>query len=98
MAGPQGPLSRESLLARNRFMSDVVFPGIATRTSTYAQSLYDGFAKRNHILSDDYLPGALVMRKVNVRSSKMAPSWEGPFFVIRRSRGGTYFLRDPLSN
>jgi hypothetical protein len=27
----------------------------------------------------------------------MSPLWEGPFFVIRRSRGGPYLLRDSTS-
>ncbi len=86
------------MLARNKFMTSVVLPGMATRTASYAQGLYEDFAERNNIMAQEYPPGSLVMRRVNPRGSKMKPTWEGPFFVVRRSRGGPYLLRDSLSN
>jgi transposase InsO family protein len=95
---PLPPLTRQQLLARHRFMTEVVFPGNATRTAAYTKRMFDDFAERTNIIANDFPPGALVMRRVNPRESKMSPVWDGPFFVIRRTRGGPYLLRDSLNN
>jgi hypothetical protein len=79
-------------------MTEVVFPANATRTSAYTKKMFDDFAERTNILANDFPPGALVMRRVNPRESKMSPVWDGPFFIIRRTRGGPYLLRDSLNN
>ena len=76
-ASPQEPLSASQLLLRNKFMSDVVFPAISGKTTFYAESVFEAFSKRHHILKEDFPPGALVMRKVLPTQSKMLPAWEG---------------------
>ncbi|OBQ33349.1 MAG: hypothetical protein AN485_18965 [Anabaena sp. MDT14b] len=94
---PRGRLTHHQLLARNRFMTDVVFPAIGDKTQAYAQSVFEGFARRHKIIKDDFPGGALVMRQVKPRQSKMLPSWEGPYMVVRRSRSGGYILKDTLN-
>ena len=88
------PLTSEQLLARYKLMSDVVFPAVAARTRSYADEVYKGFAKKHKIITEDLPEGALVMRQVKPRGSKMLPGWEGPYVVRRRNRGGAYLLRD----
>jgi hypothetical protein len=78
-------------------MTDVVFPAIGDKTQAYAQSVFEGFARRHKIIKDDFPGGALVMRQVKPRQSKMLPSWEGPYMVVRRSRSGGYILKDTLN-
>jgi transposase InsO family protein len=95
---PQGKeLSSKHLLARNKFMSDIVFPAVGARTRSYAEGVFKGFAQRHKIINDDYPAGALVMKQVLPRGSKMLPTWEGPYMVILRSRSGGYVLRDTLN-
>jgi hypothetical protein len=93
-ASADAPLTAEQLLARYRLMSDVVFPAVAARTHSYAEGVYKSFAKKHKIVTEDLPEGALVMRQVKPRGSKMLPGWEGPYVVIRRNRGGAYLLRD----
>ncbi len=69
-------------------MSDVIFPAVAARTRSYADEVHKGFAKKRKIITEDLPEGSLVMRQVKPRGSKMLPGWEGPYVVIRRSRGG----------
>ncbi len=91
---PDAPLTSEQLLARYKMMSDVVFPAVAARTRSYAEGVFKSFAKKHKIITEDLTEGALVMRQVKPRGSKMLPGWEGPYVVIRRNRGGAYLLRD----
>ncbi len=93
-----GPLSSEQLLARNRFMHEVVFPTVYGRTRSYADGLFESFAKRHNIIKEDYPPGALVMRQQLPRGSKLLPTWEGPYMVVQRSRGGAYLFRDTTND
>jgi hypothetical protein len=95
---PLPPLKHEQLLARHRFMTEVVFPANETWTSAYTKKMFDDFAERTNILANDFPPGALVMRRVKPLESKMSPVRDGPFFIIRRTRGGPYLLRDSLNN
>jgi hypothetical protein len=56
--------------------------------------MYDDFIKRHKIIKDDFPPGALVMKQVLPRPNKASPAWDGPYFVVRRNRGGSYLLKD----
>jgi hypothetical protein len=82
------------LKARYDLMNQVVFPALANRTRTYADKVCQDFLKRHKIIKDDFPQGSLVMKQVIPRSSKAEPGWEGPYTVMRRTRGGTYILRD----
>ncbi len=55
-----------------------------------------GFSQRHQIINEDYPAGALVIKQVLPRGSKMLPTWEGPYMVILRSSSGGYMLRDTL--
>jgi transposase InsO family protein len=95
---PSTPITSAQLLARANVMSEVVFPAVAGRTRLYAEGVFDDFAKRHKIIKEDYPSGALVMRQIKPRSSKLLPAWEGPYVVIQRSRGGAYLLRDSTND
>jgi hypothetical protein len=98
MPPSSGTLSRKQLLARNRHMHEVVFPTVTGRTRSYADGVFETFAKRHNIIKEDYPPGALVMRQQLPRGSKLLPAWEGPYMVVQRSRGGAYLLRDTTND
>jgi hypothetical protein len=68
------------LLARAKLMSEIVFPAISGRTRSYAEGVFNDFAKRHKMLKEDYPPGALVMRQITPRGSKLLPAWEGPWW------------------
>jgi Chromo (CHRromatin Organisation MOdifier) domain len=91
---PKGPLTDTELAARAKLMSEVVFPATAARTRSYAEAVHRDFIKKHKMIANDYPQGALVMRQVIPRPSKLAPAWEGPYVVVSRSRGGPYILRD----
>ncbi len=86
------------LLARARLMSEIVFPAISGRTRSYAEGVFDDFARRHKMLKEDYPPGALVMRQITPRGSKLLPAWEGPDLVVQRSRSGACLLRDSTND
>lgn len=87
-------LNTGELKARFELMNKVVFPAISSRTEEYSTRVYDEFMKRHKIIKDDFPPGALVMKQVLPRANKATPAWDGPYFVVRRNRGGSYLLRD----
>jgi hypothetical protein len=97
-ASPSTPANEAQLLARASLMSEVVFPAIAGRTRSYAEGIFEDFAKRHKILKEDYPAGALVMRQIKPRTSKLLPAWEGPYIVVQRSRSGAYLLRDATND
>jgi transposase InsO family protein len=93
-AQPGRSLGQADLAQRLRLMHDVVFPAMAERSRIAAERVYDAFARKNKIIADDFPQGSLVMRQNKLRSAKVDPAWEGPYMVVRRSRGGAYVLRD----
>ena len=54
--------------------------------------------KSHKIINDDFPQGSLVVRQVKPRANKYVPIWEGLYMVARRTRGGSYFLRDTTND
>ncbi|HYT43837.1 MAG TPA: RNase H-like domain-containing protein, partial [Methylomirabilota bacterium] len=86
------PMSQEELLKRIDHMADVVFPAIKEKNELAANAQKRIFDDK-HVLID--IPdGSHVMVRLATRASKLAPAYEGPYTVIRRTQGGSYILQD----
>ena len=85
-------LKVKDLEARFTEMTELIFPSIsesARNTQDYWKERFD----KQSILKT--IPeGALVMTRVVERGAKSNPKYEGPFTVLRRTRGGSYSLLD----
>jgi transposase InsO family protein len=90
----QRPLNDGELQRRYELMHSSVFPAIAERTKDYNERVFNDFFKKHALLKSDIPPGALVMKQVLPRPRKSEPKWDGPYYVVRRNRGGSYVLRD----
>ena len=81
-----------TLTLRMDFLTNIVYPELAQRVEDvqhHRKATFDA----NHMMVD--LPkGSLVMVRNDVRGAKSSAAFEGPFTVERRTRGGTYILRD----
>ena len=90
---PSREISAEELLEKVEKMSEIVFPAIQERTRRIVEEYNKKFNTKNNIITD--IPeNTSVMVKLPSRTSKLAPIYEGPFTVIRRTQGGSYILRD----
>lgn len=88
------PMSGEQLLRRHRLLLDVLYPAIAASTDAYNKRMVDNFRVSNRVIEDGFPPGAMVMRRVDVKGSGMEPTYEGPFKVLSRTLQNTYVLLD----
>lgn len=88
----QPPMSREDLLKRIEHMSEVVFPAIEERTEAVTKKQKSRFDESHKLIefpSDSY-----VMKRVLQKKNKLHPEYEGPFTVVRKTKGGSYILKD----
>ena len=92
------PLHHDRLKERLDYMSTLVFPAIATRTKNEIKKMAVAFDKQTKVHTDAFLPGAIVMAKNEMRSSKSEERYTGPFTVKRRSASGPYVLVDQMGN
>jgi transposase InsO family protein len=90
-------LSEKDLEKRHHTMRNIVFPAIREITDSYNQRMVKKHDKRQKILSTPIPPGTQVMIKNDSGITHETP-FVGPFFVVRKSKGGAYQLRDSLGN
>ena len=88
------PLTTEQLVKRIDFMNTIVYPAIADKTATSSARVVRMFSKDHKILDDGFPAGSHVMMNTEPRTSKLHPKYEGPFTVLRRTKGGAYTLLD----
>ncbi len=50
--------------------------------------MFHEFMKWHKIITNDFPQGSLVVGQVEPRANKYVPKWEGPYMVVRRTRGG----------
>jgi len=86
------PASHETLLERLEYMTKIVFPAIQTKTRATQKRMIERFNKT--VLHNEFPDGAKVMSLDPIKGDKLAPRYEGPFTVVRRTTGGSYELRD----
>ncbi|KAJ3282423.1 hypothetical protein HDU79_009937, partial [Rhizoclosmatium sp. JEL0117] len=89
-------MSLEELQARNDKMQELVFPTIEASSkyyNTYMKIKYD--KKFNTNIKKERFPiDSYVMTITERRNSKDEPRYEGPYRVVKRTKGGTYSLLD----
>jgi Chromo (CHRromatin Organisation MOdifier) domain len=88
------PLPNPYLQKRIDYLTMIVFPSISTHTKTNQNKMINRFNNKMHTEDILFLDGSYVMVIDVVRRSKLDPRYEGPFKVIRRTRGGSYVLQD----
>ncbi|KAG1486913.1 hypothetical protein G6F46_014862 [Rhizopus delemar] len=76
-------------------MNQVVFPAIKDKTDKYVENMKKQFEKHNTIV-DDFKEGSHVMAKVPTMTGSLNPVYDGPYTVIRKTRGGSYVLQDEM--
>jgi hypothetical protein len=86
-------LSEDELTRRLEYMTKVVYPELANLTGRHLDWEGGKFAKGNKLSL--FQPGAVVMAIDELRTSKSQPRYTGPFFVVRRTKGGSYVLKGP---
>lgn len=89
---PNRPMNEVELAERIDRMYDVVFPAIRERTQRLIEEESRKFNDKNVII--DIPNGTAVMVRLPGRTSKLAPLYEGPFIVVRKTQGGSYVLKD----
>ncbi|KAG1437143.1 hypothetical protein G6F56_013247 [Rhizopus delemar] len=91
-SSPVNSVSLEELQKRTEYMSTIVFPAIQDRTRKILEIQSKKFNENNVMMDID--EGTPVMVRLPARSGKLAPLYEGPFIVVRKTQGGTYVLKD----
>ena len=73
-------------------MESIVFPSIRERRNEYNANMARQFNKSHRMVS--FPIGSYVMARDPTRENKLSPIYEGPFRVVKRTRGGSYQLMD----
>ncbi|CEP12683.1 hypothetical protein [Parasitella parasitica] len=85
-------MTNDELLKRIDYMSQLVFPAIAEQHKRYTDKLNGKIDQKN--VQVNFKPGTYVMHKIMHKTNAFAPSYVGPYQVIRQNDGGAYILRD----
>jgi len=89
------PLDEKALQLRLLTMKDLVFPAINLASQTRMKKVAEKFNIKHAFTSKDPFPiGSYVMLKNATKGSKFEATFEGPFKVLRRNKGGAYILQD----
>lgn len=86
------PMSRKELLKRIEHMSEIVFPAIEAKTEAVVKSQKEHFDTHHRLV--DFPTNSHVMKRVLHKKGKLHPEYEGPFTVVRKTKGGSYVLKD----
>ena len=86
------PMSHEELMKRIDYMTDIVFPAINAKTKAQVELEEAKFNNKHRLV--EYQPGDHVMVRVNTKLGQLAPSYEGPYTIVRKTQGNSYVLRD----
>jgi hypothetical protein len=89
---PIESMTVKELEERVEYMDKIVFPAIIQRTEKINEEYNKKFNQKNVLV--DIPVGTHVMVRLQNRSSKLAPMFEGPYTVVRRNTGGSYELKD----
>lgn len=89
---PSHYMSEEELMKKINEMEKIVFPAIKERTQRIIEEYSKRYNKKKMLIEIEN--GTHVMVKLPHRPNKLAPLYEGPYTVVRRTKGGSYVLKD----
>ena len=89
---PKEPMTYEELVKRLEHMQEIVFPALKDKVEAYNRIMKNKFDTTHRLI--DFPEKSHVMVKVQSRGTKLAPAYEGPYTVLRKTTGGTYTLQD----
>jgi hypothetical protein len=82
------------VLDRLRMMTETVFPEMRQAREEGSEAKKNSYAKYKKVLDEPFPDGSFVMVIDETRSTKLDPIYEGPYTVMRRNKGGAYWLMD----
>jgi transposase InsO family protein len=91
-------LSIKELQQRIEHMNSIVFPALQERTQRLAEEYNKRMNKRRYILPELAFDAPVMIRLEEGRSSKLAPLYAGPYFVVKRTQAGNYILKDETNS
>jgi hypothetical protein len=95
---PQEALgSIDALLEQQKLFREVIIPAIADRSRRTKATAHIHLDRKHKIVAP-FKVGEHVFALDKTRSSKWDPVYEGPFVVVKQSRGGAYTLADATNN
>ena len=86
------PENLQELQKRMDFLTQLVYQTVALQVGDVQRTKAIRFDQSHPILT--YPEGSEVMTKVEVRKGKAGAKYEGPYRIVRRTRGGAYELSD----
>src|SRR5882672_7827769 len=85
-------VNEEKMYEHFIYMQQILFPAIHEATLKVNQAIKERFDKKHKLIN---IPeGTYIMISDKTRKSKSDPANEGPFKVIKRTKGGSYELED----
>ena len=82
------------VLERLKTMTEIVFPELRQAREEGREAKQQAYAKQKKVLEEPFPDGCFVMVIDETRSTKLDPIYEGPYTVMRRNKGGAYWLMD----
>ncbi len=86
-------LTEEALEHRLQYLTELVFPAVAEKSTATQQNMIERFNKSHRIR--EFPPGTFVMARDETVPDKMTPPFQGPYKVLERTTMGSYILADP---
>jgi transposase InsO family protein len=93
MKGKKNPVSVKELVKRADYMADVVFPAVEERTRKIVEKYNEDFNKKHRII-DIPIDTPVMVKLQGGRPTSLSPLYDGPYTVVRKTRAGTYVLKD----
>lgn len=86
------PMQRKDLLQRIEDMTNIIFPAIKERIDTVTNKQKTKFDTRHQLI--EFPINSHVMKRVRQKKGKLYPEYDGPYTVIRKTKGGSYILKN----
>jgi hypothetical protein len=85
-------ITDKTVADRLEFETSVVYPAIQEHSHRFKTKYVSKFNSTHRIINEPIPVGSLVMVRDELRADKTSPRYEGPFRVVRVSKGGSYLL------
>ena len=85
-------ITDKTVADRLEFVTSVVYPAIQEHSHRFKTKYVSKFNSTHRIINEPIPVGSLVMVRDELRADKTSPRYEGPFRVVRVSKGGSYLL------